>query len=96
MKKTLTTTLCLFFLISCSKNTCVEALQYTYSDYNGYRQYCNFQTNEIKSEMILMDTKKVTICENELFYIGIDTIIPMRTNCPRVGAIFVTKRIVIK
>jgi hypothetical protein len=74
-------------LSSCQKeNLCKPLVVETYSNYLGYWDYCRYQSDEIKADLVLAKTDTLNSCETA-YYSGLDTIFYKSLTCPRVGYI---------
>lgn len=83
--------LLLLFVLSCAKvEDCKEMTVETYSNYDGYFNYCRFGTNEIDLELKLKIVEKKISCQAS------DILVHKQTNCPRLGVITYDVRIITK
>lgn len=80
-------------LFGCTKESdCNDLTMTTYTNQKGYWNYCNYVSNEINSDLNVLDSKKVSSC----LYSKIDTIYYVPFNCARSGTFAYTKRIKIE
>ena len=82
-------------LISCDKKEeqPKEYLKTTYTNYQGFWDYCHFGSDEINPELIFFKSEKVLIFERE--YIK-DTTYCKSFNCPRNGTMQYLTRITLE
>lgn len=88
----------LFFLVlilsSCSKtDEPIEYLKSTYTNYQGFWDYCHYGSNEIDPELKLFKSEKVFLFENEVVK---DTTYCKSFNCPRNGQLQYLTRITLE
>jgi len=84
-------------IAGCTKNEpCQIATMETYSNYNGYWNYCRYQTNELNTDMVLTLKNTITLCPGDGYYIGLDSTFCSVTNCPRSGQVHISNRIIVK
>lgn len=76
--------LLLSLLIGCSKpeSSPKEYTKTTYTNYQGYWDYCRFGSNEINPELKFVKSEKIFLFEHEVIT---DTTICKGLNCPRNG-----------
>lgn len=86
--------LMLLMFIGCSKpETPKEYTKTTYTNYQGYWNYCHFGSNEIDPELKFFKSEKVVLFENEVVK---DTTFCKSFNCPRNGIMQYLTRITIE
>ena len=82
------------WIISCSKtDEPKEYLKSTYTNYQGYWDYCHFGSNDINTELNLFKTEKVLLFDHEVVK---DTTYCKSFNCPRIGQMQYLTRITLE
>ncbi len=70
----------LLLLVSCQKDpVCKTVIVDTYSNYQGYWNYCRNASNEIDAELVYIKSDTVTRCD------AMDTVFYRPLVCPRSG-----------
>lgn len=83
----------LLFLLSCEKEQiCTELTKKTWSNRAGYWDYCTYQSNEINTDLILIQTETVNSCDTK----PVDTIYFRPFNCQRSGTFSYMTRVKIE
>ena len=83
----------LLFLImilwSCEK-PCDTVIVDTYSNYNGYWEYCRYASNEINSDLVYVKSDTLISCDQK------DTVFYKPLNCPRSGTLSYTVQLIVR
>lgn len=86
--------LIVILLIGCSKTeTTKEYIKTTFTNYQGYWNYCHYGSNEIDPELKFFKSEKVNLFDHEFVK---DTTFCKSFNCPRSGYMQYLTRITIE